>query len=124
MGDLFGEIAVSVRELELWLYKVPRLPYSSTARSRYARQFNIAFKIARAKEAGELPDILGDESCDFCGQVLCAEQADILSGIRPFDELALLKRRIAVLEIVLAAAIVPTSHPAPERSPRQRIASP
>jgi hypothetical protein len=123
MGDLFGEIAVSVRELELWLYKVPRLPHYSTRRSRYARQYNIAFKIARAKAAGELAAIFGDESCEFCGQVLCAEEADILSGVPPIDQLRLLRRRVKVLELVLKAATVPTSRQRSERSPATAPAS-
>jgi hypothetical protein len=101
MGDLFGEVPVTLREIQLWLYKVPRLPHYATRRAAYVRQWNVLAKIRRAKLAGELPEILGDEGCEFCGQVLCREQEDILSPVCPSDELARLQRRIEVLELVL-----------------------
>lgn len=101
MRDLFGEIAVSLREIQLWLYKVPRMPHYHRRRASYVRQWNVHFKVARAKERGELAEILGDESCEFCGQVLCADQEDILSPVRPLDELARLRRRVRVLETLL-----------------------
>jgi hypothetical protein len=101
MRDLFGEVAVTLREMQIWLFKVPRLPHYSTRRASYLRQWNVYFKVARAKEAGELSAIFGDESCEFCGQVLCREQEDILSPIQPGDELARLRRRVQILEMVL-----------------------
>ncbi len=123
MGDLFGEVSVSVRELELWLYKVARLPHYSTKRGWYAKGWNIISKIQRAKASGELPAIFGDEDCEFCGQLLCREQEDILSPICPTDELSRLRRRVMVLELVLEAATVPTSRQRFERSPATAPAS-
>jgi hypothetical protein len=123
MGDLFGEVSVSVRELELWLYKVARLPHYSTKRAWYAKGWNIISKIQRAKASGELADIFGGEDCEFCGQLLCREQEDILSPICPIDELARLRRRVLVLELVLSAAIAPTARTPHERSPATAPAS-
>lgn len=101
MRDLFGEVAVTLREMQLWLFKVPRLPHYSTRRASYLRQWNVHSKLVRAKLSGELDSILGDQSCEFCGQTLCNEQADILSPIQPGDELARLRRRVEILELVL-----------------------
>lgn len=100
MRDLFGEVAVTLREIQLWLFKVPRLPHCATRRASYVRQWNVPFKIARAKAAGELPAIFGDESCEFCGQVLCGELADTLPA-DPSTELMLLRRRVQVLEVLI-----------------------
>jgi hypothetical protein len=102
MVDLFGEVAVSLREIQLWLYKVPRMPHGSTRRDWYVRGWNVVSKIKRAKLRGELADVFGDECCDFCGQRLCDEVAPLSPGV-PEIELALLRRRVAVLELVLAA---------------------
>ena len=102
MRDLFGEVAVTLREIQIWLFKVPRLPHSASRRAAYIRQWNVPFKVARAKEAGELAAIFGDESCEFCGQVLCAEQTYIPAA-DPSEELMLLRRRVKVLELVLRA---------------------
>lgn len=109
MGDLFGEISVSLREVQLWLFKVPRLPHHATRREAYVRGWNVISKIQRAKEAGELAAIFGDESCEFCGQILCPE---IISNAdtRPAclaQELMLMRRRVMVLEIVLLATSMP-----------------
>jgi hypothetical protein len=102
MVDLFGEVAVSLREIQLWLYKVPRMPHGSTRRDWYVHGWNVISKIKRAKLAGELDAVFGDESCEFCGQRLCDEVAPVSPGV-PEIELALLRRRVAVLELVLAA---------------------
>lgn len=101
MRDLFGEVAVSLRDVQLWLYKVPRLPHYATRRASYTRGWNVHSKIARAKQAGELASIFGDECCEFCGQRLCQEQEDILPPIQPSEELARLRRRVRVLEVLI-----------------------
>lgn len=106
MGDLFGDVAVSLREIELWLFKVPRIPHYSTKRAWYAKGWNIIDKIKRAKRDGTLPEILGDESCEFCGQVLCREQADILSPVSPAEELSRLRRRVVVLELLIVPGVI------------------
>lgn len=114
MRDLFGEVAVSLRELQLWLYLVPRLPHYSTRRASYAKGYNIAFKIARAKEAGELEQILGNESCEFCGQTLCMEKEDILPPVRPAEELSRLRRRLMVLELLITPGVPMPSASSPQ----------
>lgn len=116
MRDLFGEVAVSFREIQIWLFKVPRLPHDSSRRIAYVRQWNVHFKVARAKESGELAAIFGDESCEFCGQVLCAGPADTLPAV-PSEELILLRRRVAVLEMVLRASSAQRERPACDRPP-------
>jgi hypothetical protein len=102
--DLFGEIPVSFREVELWLYKVPRLPHYARNRASYTKGYNVISKIQAHKARGALADAIPNEICEFCGQVLCADQADILPPVRPVDELARLQRRVAVLELVLRIA--------------------
>ncbi len=79
------------------------MPHYATRRASYVRQWNVHFKVARAKERGELAAILGDESCEFCGQVLEAEQAPI-PAVDPSIELKLLRRRVRVLEMLLRPA--------------------
>lgn len=105
--DLFGQIPVSLREIELWLYLVPRIPHYSSKRESYARQWNVAHKIAREKAADRLEAMLGDCLCEFCGQILCQEESDAPAPIAPAAELSRLKRRVAVLEMVLAASLLP-----------------
>lgn len=100
MRDLFGEVAVTLREIQIWLFKVPRLPHYASRRASYVRQWNVHSKIARAKAAGELDSIFGDESCEFCGQTLCREQTYDLPA-DPSAELMLLRRRVRVLEVLM-----------------------
>lgn len=100
MGDLFGEVAVSLREIQLWLYRVPRMPHTSTRRGWYVRGWNVVDKIKAAKRRGDLDAILGDCTCEFCGQPLEAEQAAI-PAVDPAIELSLLRRRVRVLEMLL-----------------------
>lgn len=109
MRDLFGEVAVSLREMQLWLFKVPRLPHYSTRREAYARGYNIISKIQREKLAGTLADVFGDECCEFCGQVLCTEQADILPPVCPEKELSRLRRRVMVLELLTLPGVIERS---------------
>ena len=53
--DLFGEIAVSRADLELWITIVARLPPESPRRAAYARAWNVPEKIQAAKAAGCWP---------------------------------------------------------------------
>ena len=103
--DLFGDVPVTLRDLELWLYKVAKLPHYHRSRGSYARDWNIVGKIKREKLSGQLDKTCGDEGCDFCGQTLCAVAP--APTISPKEELDRLKRRVAVLEIVLLAATLP-----------------
>lgn len=109
MRDLFGEIAVSVREVELWLFKVPKLPHYATRRAWYVNGYNVISKIQRAKQRGELAAVFGDESCEFCGQTLAQDKEDILSPICPIAELSRLRRRVMVLEVLTRPGVRQTS---------------
>lgn len=97
--DLFGDVPVSVREVEVWMYKVPRLPHYHRWRAKYPQEYNVPDKIRVAKLAGTLPEILGDQCCEYCGERLCRE--DEAPPADPAAEIALLKRRIMVLEYLL-----------------------
>lgn len=104
MRDLFGEIPVSLREVQLWLYKVPRLPHYARNRASYTKGYNVISKIQAHKVRGALHQAIPDENCEFCGQVLCADQADIIPPVSPTAELVRLRRRVAVLELLLRPA--------------------
>lgn len=103
--DLFGEIPVTVREIELWLFKVPKMPHFHRYRAGYARAWRVADKIRRAKADGTLAAWLDDECCGYCGQVL-APLPDPPSA-PPAAELDALRRRLAVLELIIG----PTKNP-------------
>lgn len=110
--DLFGDVPVTLRDLELWLFKVAKLPHYHRSRGTYARDWNIVGKIKREKLSGQLAKTFGDEECNFCGQTLCAVSP--APTISPQAELDRLKRRVAVLEIVLVAATLPARRSAQE----------
>lgn len=81
------------------------MPACSTRRAWYTRGWNVIEKIRRAKEQGTLADTFGDESCEFCGQTLCRDQADILSPVCPIEELTRLRRRVMVLELLITPGV-------------------
>lgn len=112
--DLFGDVPVTLRDLELWLYKVAKLPHYHRSRGTYARDWNIIGKIKREKLSGQLAKTFGEEDCEFCGQALCAVSPE--PTISPQAELDRLKRRVAVLEMVLLAATLPALR-APQAAP-------
>lgn len=99
--DLFGFIPVSLQEVELWLYLVPRMAHYQRGRAAYVNGWNVVDKIQRAKLDGRLDSIFGDRSCEFCGQPLCQDQADNSPPVSPDLEVKKLQRRIAVLELVM-----------------------
>lgn len=53
--DLFGALAVTHADIELWLTQVARLAPDSPRRAAYARYWNVAEKIATAKARDEWP---------------------------------------------------------------------
>ncbi len=75
--DLFGEIPVTLSEVSLWLYKVPRLPRFSAHRREYIRQYSVIDKIRAAKRRGDLHKAIPDACCAWCGRELDPEQPDI-----------------------------------------------
>ncbi len=107
--DLFGEVAITFRDLSLWLYLVPRLPHTSTRKAAYARGYNIVEKIRRHKLSGEIHQVFGEELCEFCGQRLEQEllHEQTFCPVSVPAEIDRLKRRVAVLEMVLIAATLP-----------------
>ena len=80
------------------------MPHYATRRASYALGYNVISKIQRSKLMGWWSRDIPDECCEFCGQILCQEQADILSPVSPTDELARLRRRVMVLELLLRPA--------------------
>lgn len=76
--DLFGEIPVTLREIELWLFIVPRLPHYHRARLTYPEHWHVVEKLRRQKAAGTLNEIFMDECCEFCGQTLAADPDGIM----------------------------------------------
>lgn len=55
--DLFGEIPVTLEEIEIWIDVVPALPRDSWRRAHYARGWNVAEKIRAWKAAGRWDEI-------------------------------------------------------------------
>lgn len=53
--DLFGDIPVSLEEIEIWLDTVPRFSRDSPRRKHYALYWNIPEKIKAAKRDGKFP---------------------------------------------------------------------
>lgn len=100
--DLFGEIPVSLREVELWLYRVPRLAHNRRWRRTYPQEYSVVDKVRTAKREGRLDEVFGDEDCEFCGQRLAVDLLLPASLPAMDDELRRLRRRVAVLELLLA----------------------
>lgn len=113
IGDAELETFRTLRDLELWLFKTPRLPHYHRSRSTYVKNWNVIDKIQRAKLAGTFHSTINGEDCDFCGQVLAAVSP--APTISPAAELDRLKRRVAVLEMVLLANPAEGQRPTPER---------
>lgn len=90
--DLFGEVPITRREVMLWLWKVPAwMTRHATTRQieAYVTGYHVVDKIRRAKLAGRLEGIFGDESCPHCGGLL---EADLTARIKALEaELAALR---------------------------------
>lgn len=105
MRDLFGQVPVTLREISVWLYRIPRLHHIHRLRTNgsYARNWHVIDKICRAKLEGSIDEILGDCRCEFCGQLLDADHQIPPPPVSPTEEIERLKRRISVLEMVIQA---------------------
>jgi hypothetical protein len=57
LTDLFGEIPVTLADVELWLDVVPAIPRTSWRRDHYASNWNVTEKIRRTKAAGAWHEI-------------------------------------------------------------------
>jgi hypothetical protein len=55
--DLFGEIPVTIDDVELWLDVIPAYPRTSWRRANYAASWNVPDKIRQAKASGHWPEI-------------------------------------------------------------------
>ena len=62
----------TLRDLELWLFKILRLPHYHRSRSTCVKNWNVIDKIQRAKLADTFHSTINGEDYDFCGQVLAA----------------------------------------------------
>jgi len=100
--DLFGQIPVTLRDVEVWLFKVPRLSHFRRGRAAYVKGYNVIEKIARAKAEGWHAEAVPDEQCEFCGQLLAADLVVGMPSMSPEAEIEALRRRIAVLEALMA----------------------
>lgn len=57
--DLFGEVVVTLDEVELWLDRVAGLPKDSPRRAYYAKFWNVADRIKAAKLNGMFDRLTG-----------------------------------------------------------------
>lgn len=73
--DLFGEIPVSQRDVAVWMFKIPKFACSRrrSAWEGYVRGWNVVDKIRRFRREGRYEEIIGDEQCEFCGQLLAQD---------------------------------------------------
>lgn len=69
-----------------------------------AAGYRVVEKIAAAKVRGDLDEIFGDECCEFCGAMLALEFA-ALAPVSPASELDRLRRRVAVLEVLIRPGV-------------------
>jgi hypothetical protein len=101
--DLFGEIPVTQREVAIWLAKVPKFAYTRRPQAveGYIRGYNVVDKIRRFKADGKWHQVIPHELCDHCGQLLAQELAPIAAPPVALEELALLRRRVSVLEVLI-----------------------
>lgn len=61
-SDLFGDVIVTLDDVEFWLDNVPKhLSNSPNARIRYARDYDVASKIKYAKRTGSYYKMLADK---------------------------------------------------------------
>jgi hypothetical protein len=101
--DLFGEIPVSQREVNLWLWKVPvwhtghSLP---RRREAYIRQYDVIGKIQRGKLQGTLQATLTDECCPHCCQPLEVDWDSQIEALQGQIEALRARPRAPVLRLV------------------------
>jgi len=57
LHDLFGEIPVTLEEIEIWIDVVPALSRDSWRRASYAQGWNVAEKIRAWKQTGRWDEI-------------------------------------------------------------------
>lgn len=107
-SDLFGVVPVSLSDLELWLFTVPRMAHYQRGRSAYLRNYQVIEKIQRAKVDGTFEKITGDAVCTFCGKPFIDHQPDFSPPVSPAEDVARLQRRVAVLEMVIASQAAAT----------------
>ncbi len=56
--DLFGEVVVTLDDVELWLDAVPQIPRDSPRRNYYAKHWDVANKIKCAKRDGSFTKLI------------------------------------------------------------------
>lgn len=53
--DLFGEVSVTKKDIELWLDSIKQLSATPSRRAAYAKAYNVEEKIRKAKRKGNWP---------------------------------------------------------------------
>lgn len=56
--DLFGDVVVTLDDVELWLDAVPQIPRNSPRRNYYVKNWDVSNKIKAAKLAGIFDSII------------------------------------------------------------------
>ncbi len=59
LRDLFGEIPVTVPEVEAWMLAVPRMDPHGQRGRHYIKWYDVVGKIRQAKADGRLDELLG-----------------------------------------------------------------
>lgn len=91
MVDLFGEVPVCIRDVELWLDRIVNFRGSAFRVAYYVLNWNVVEKIRAAKLAGLWEGLIHDDaayrSCDFRHRRLCLRIAYRLRTRPPSEAL-------------------------------------
>ena len=91
MLDLFGEVPVSIRDVELWLDRIVNFRGSSFRVAYYVLNWNVVEKIRAAKLAGVWEGLIDRDAayrpCDFSARRIRLRIAYRLRTRSPFDPL-------------------------------------
>ena len=63
--DLFGDVVITLDDVEMWLDAVPKLPRDSPRRNYYAKNWDVANKIKSFKLAGRFEEIINKHLSDL-----------------------------------------------------------
>lgn len=66
--DLFGDVVVTLDDVELWLDAVPQIPRNSPRRNYYAKNWDVANKIKLAKRDGSFEKFINDHISTLAAQ--------------------------------------------------------
>lgn len=80
--DLFGEVPVSLADIQTWLDVVARIERTSWRREHYARSWNVADKVRQAKLAGRWPEIENARTDQL--RALLGDGCRVTCGVSPW----------------------------------------